>query len=54
MRDHDLFRKITAHIRKSIEHEEKVTMNHLYEFNTLLILNAFHHKGKEEYLFPDE
>lgn len=54
MRDHDLFRKITAHIRKSIEHEAKVTMNHLYEFNTLLILNAFHHKGEEEYLFPDE
>lgn len=54
MRDHDLFRQIAAHIRESIEQEEKVTRNHLYEFNTLLILNAFHHKGEEAYLFPDE
>lgn len=53
MRDHDLFRKITKHIKESIKQQEKVTMNHIYEFNTLLILNAFHHEGEEEYLFPD-
>lgn len=52
MRDHDLFRKITTHIKESLKQQQKVTMNHIYEFNTLLILNAFHHEGEEEYLFP--
>ena len=54
MRDHDLFRKIASHIKESLKQQEKVTMNHIYEFNTLLILNSFHHKGEEEYLFPNE
>jgi|SRR5690625_521268 len=54
MRDHDLFRQITAHIKDSLTEQNKVTMNHLYEFNTLLLLNAFHHKGEEAYLFPNE
>lgn len=54
MRDHDLFRQITAHIKDSLTEQNKVTMNHLYEFNTLLLLNAFHHKGEEKYLFPNE
>lgn len=54
MRDHDLFRQITAHIKESITEQEKVTRHHLYEFNTLLILNSFHHKGEEKYLFPNK
>lgn len=54
MRDHDLFRQITAHIKESITEQKNVTRNHLYEFNTLLILNSFHHKGEEKYLFPNK
>lgn len=54
MRDHDLFRQIAAHIKESVTEQGKVTMNHIYEFNTLLILNSFHHKGEEKYLFPNE
>lgn len=54
MRDHDLFRQIAAHIKESVTELGKVTMNHIYEFNTLLILNSFHHKGEEKYLFPNE
>ena len=54
MRDHNLFREITAHIKESIEENEEITMNHIYEFNTLLILNSFHHIGEEKYLFPNE
>ncbi len=54
MRDHDLFRQIATHIKESVTEQGKVTMNHIYEFNTLLILNSFHHKGEEKYLFPNE
>src|SRR5699024_63588 len=38
MRDHDVVHKITTHIKKSLKQQEKVTMNHIYKFNTILIL----------------
>lgn len=51
MRDHDLFRKITAHIKAQINEHNQVTTENIYEFNSLLVLNDFHHKGEEDTLF---
>lgn len=53
MRDHDLFRKIVAHIKEQINVEKKVTEQHIHEFYALLTINHFHHKGEEDTLFPD-
>src|SRR5699024_8554452 len=54
MRDHDLFRKITAKIKDKLKKQEEVTQENIYEFTTLIILNDFHHQGEEETLFPGQ
>ncbi len=54
MRDHDLFRQIAAHIKSLIEEQNKVTIETIHAFQTLVVLNNFHHRGEETYLFPDE
>lgn len=54
MRDHDLFRKITAKIKEKINEKNKVTEENIHEFYSLLIINNFHHQGEENTLFPHE
>jgi|SRR5699024_52089 len=54
MRDHDLFRKITAQIKDKLEKQGKVTQENIYEFTSLIIINDFHHQGEEETLFPGQ
>jgi len=54
MRDHDLFRQIASYIKSLIEDHHKVTTEMIHAFQTLVVLNDFHHRGEETYLFPDE
>jgi|SRR5690625_1393620 len=54
MRDHDLFRQIVDHIKTQINEQDKVTEENINEFNSLLVINDFHHIGEEKTLFPNE
>jgi len=54
MRDHDLFRKIVAHIKTSIKEQNEVTQDNIYELQSLIVINNFHHQGEETHLFPNE
>lgn len=52
MRDHDLFRKIVAHIKKLFAEKDTVDVELISIFQSLLLINHFHHLGEEETLFP--
>jgi|SRR5690625_777107 len=54
MRDHDLFRQIVGHIKTKLEKQKKVTEENIYELNSLLVINDFHHIGEENTLFPGQ
>lgn len=54
MRDHDLFRQIAASIKETLDQDNKVTQEMIYEFTSLIIINGLHHKGEEKYLFNQE
>ena len=54
MRDHDLFRQITQHIKEKLNKQNKVTQENIDEFNSLLVINHFHHMGEENTLFPNQ
>src|SRR5699024_8628017 len=45
MRDHDLFRQIAASIKETLDQDNKVTQEMIYEFTSLIIINGLHHKG---------
>src|SRR5699024_7383500 len=50
MRDHDLFRQIAASIKETLDQDNKVTQEMIYEFTSLIIINGLHHKGEEKYI----
>src|SRR5699024_9510191 len=54
MRDHDLFRQIAASIKETLDQDNKVTQEMIYEFTSLIIINGLHHKGEEKYIFNHE
>ena len=53
-RDHDLFRKIIANIKKQLTEEVLVTKEIVNQFNALLIIKEHHNKGEEDNLFTEE
>src|SRR5699024_9628276 len=54
MRDHDLFRQIAASIKETLDQDNKVTQEMIYEFTSLIIINGLHHNGEEKYMFNHE
>lgn len=51
MRDHDLFRQITADLKEKLVNEKAVTQEMIYEFTSMIIINRYHHIGEEKYIF---
>lgn len=54
MRDHELFRQIISDLKQKLTEQKGVEKENLYAFQTLIVLNEFHHIGEESKLFPGQ